>query len=71
MGDLNGLMMHWVNCQVYYKIKGKEKLLTLKLDNLLKHKGRKKAIIAIPCICKARELYMKMDSTHAKNEVHM
>jgi hypothetical protein len=37
-----------------------------KLDNLLKHKGRKKAIIAIPCICKAWEFYMKKDSTHAK-----
>jgi uncharacterized membrane protein len=29
-------------CKVYTKIKGKEKLMALKLDNLWKHGGRKK-----------------------------
>jgi hypothetical protein len=47
-----------------------DKLIALKLDNLWKHGGRKKALVAIPIVYKAREVHMKKYLVHAKNE-HM
>jgi hypothetical protein len=40
--------MDQVKFKVYTKIEGKEKLLALKLDSLLKHSGKRKVLIAIP-----------------------
>jgi hypothetical protein len=39
---------------VYTKIEGKEKLLALKLDNLLKHGARRKTLlVVVPKVCHA------------------
>jgi len=42
--------------------------LAPKLDNLWKHGGMRKALIAILRICKTRKFYMKFFLVHAKNE---
>jgi hypothetical protein len=39
--------VHKIRCQVCTKIVGKEKLLDLKLGNLWKHGGNRKALVAI------------------------
>jgi len=51
-------------------MEGKDKLLALKLDNLWKHGGRKKTLISIPIVYKARKIHMRKNLVHAKNE-HM
>jgi hypothetical protein len=38
------------------------------LDNLWKHGGRRKALVAIVGVCKVGELYMNKDLVHANNE---
>jgi hypothetical protein len=67
MVDAHG-KVHQVRCKVYTKIKGKEKLLALKLDSFWKHSGRRKALITILGVCKANEYYMNKDFVHGKNE---
>ncbi len=43
--------VHQVRSKVCMEIKGKEKLMALKFDNLWKHGGRKKALFAILGVC--------------------
>jgi hypothetical protein len=62
--------VHKVKCKICSKMEWKDKLIALKLDNLWKHGGRKKALVAIPIVYKAREVHMKKYLVHAKNE-HM
>jgi hypothetical protein len=59
---------HQVKCKVCTKIKGKEKLMAHKLDNLWKHGGRRKKIMVIPKVYNVGEYYMNKDFIHAKNE---
>jgi hypothetical protein len=59
---------HQVKCKVCTKIKGKEKLMALKLDNLWKHGGRRKKIMAITKVYNVGEYCMNKDIIHAKNE---
>jgi hypothetical protein len=42
--------------------------MTLKLDNLWKHDGRKKKVMAIPKVYNLGEYYMNKDFIHVKNE---
>ncbi len=42
--------------------------MALKLDNLWKHGGRRKKIMAIPKVYNVGEYYMNKDIIHAKNE---
>ncbi len=37
--------MHMVCCKVCFKVKGKEKLLNLKLDDLQSHVGKQNALV--------------------------
>jgi hypothetical protein len=60
--------VHQVRCKVCTKIKGKEKLLAPKLDNLWKHNGRRKALGTISKVFKVGEYYMNKDFVHAKSE---
>jgi hypothetical protein len=60
--------VHKVKCKVCTKIKGKEKLMALKLDNLWKQGGSWKKIMAIPKVYNVSEYYMNKDFIHAKNE---
>ncbi len=55
--------VHDVRCKVYTKIKGKKKLLALKLDNLWKHDGRRKTLTIIPSVCSVGG-YMNKDPIH-------
>jgi hypothetical protein len=55
MLGLNG-KVHPIKCKICFKIEGKEKLLTLKLDNLWKHGGMSKILVIIPSVCKVGEL---------------
>jgi len=48
-----------VKCKVCSKIEGMDKLLAPKLDSPRKHNGRRKALVVIPRIYKARKFYMK------------
>jgi hypothetical protein len=41
-----------VKCNVYTKIKGKEKFLALELSNHWKHDGKRRALIVVIGICK-------------------
>jgi hypothetical protein len=54
MVDAHG-KVHQVKCKVCSKIEDKEKLLALKLDSLWKHNGRRRALMAIPGVCKIGE----------------
>jgi hypothetical protein len=47
---------------------GKEKLLNLKLDNLWKHGGNRKALVAILGVFCVGEYYMNKEFAHVKNE---
>jgi hypothetical protein len=47
---------------------GKEKLLDLKLDNLWKHGGNRKALVAILGVFSVGEYYMNKELVHVKNE---
>lgn len=47
--------VHQIRSKVCMEIKGKEKLMALKFDNLWKHGGKKKALFAILGICKVGE----------------
>jgi hypothetical protein len=50
------------------KMKSKEKLLALKLNSLLMHGGRRKALISVLRVCKIDGYYMNKDFVYAKNE---
>jgi len=61
--------VHRVKCKVYTKITNKEKLLAIKLDNLWKHGGRRKALATILGVHKINDqFYMNKDFVHVKNE---
>jgi len=65
--DVDG-KVHQVKCKVCNKIEEKNKLLALKLDSLLKHGSRRKALIDIQRVYKTGEYYMNKYLVHIKNK---
>jgi hypothetical protein len=59
--------VHQVRCMVCTFVEGKEKLLALKLDSLLKHQGCCKAKVYVPMVG-ARNFYSNKNFIHVKNE---
>jgi hypothetical protein len=55
-------------CRICTFVEGKEKLLVLKLDNLLKHVGHKNGMVSIPTIDASFYNFNK-DFMHAMNEI--
>lgn len=53
------------------KIKSKEKLLTLKLNRLWMHGGRRKALILVSKVYKIGGYYMKKDFVQLRMNIHM
>jgi hypothetical protein len=62
----NGLV-HQVRCKICTIVRGKEKLLTPKLDSLLKHVGCWKAKFLMPSV-DVNSHYFNKKLVHAKNE---
>jgi hypothetical protein len=65
IGCVGKLMM--VQCKVCNEIKGQEKLLVPKLNNLQKCAGRQKCKVPCPR-CVVGQYFMSIDSKHAKNK---
>ncbi len=57
-----------VKCKIHNKIKGRNKLLILKLNSLWKHFGWRKTIITILSVATTREYYFLKTSQHVLNE---
>ncbi len=59
--------LHHARCMVCTFVKRKEKLLALKLDNLLMHQGCCKAKVSMPVV-NVGNFYSNKDFIHVKNE---
>ncbi len=64
--DEKGLVQQ-VRCKIFTYVKGKEKLLTPKLDSLLKHDGWWKAKFLMPSVDGSSH-YFNKNLVHVKNE---
>jgi hypothetical protein len=58
--------MRMVQCKIYSQIEGREKLLVLKLDSLIKHSSFRKCLVTRPRII-IGEIFLSPSNIHVKN----